>query len=669
MFFLNLWYLWFLPLAAIPVLLNLWKRKRVKEVAFPYFNLLMEANVTNLSPLKIMNFLLLLLRILFIVFLILFMARPYLFSTDSIASLSLKDVPVVFVLDNSLSMTYTYDRTSLFRRSVNLIEDSLKTLDADIPCALMYINKKGDIETERSFDNPERLLLRLRSLKPVYYRFNMKDVFANAETFFLSLGQSAKRNPKKIIIFSDNQRVNWADLHNVNLPDCVKINFVIPLSMDYNGVGWIGFRFPDRLVKTGENSFVAAIMENFGKDKIDGLIVRFFIDGALLDESMISLEAGERKEKKFYYSLQDTKTVHKAVLSIESPDFQIDNELKLVLPLYPYPKVVVINNSDKDIYLDSVFKPYFKDNDNSYVELAADSVNMSDLRKKDIIIFVENENDTQVADTLKNIVAKGVNAVVFKAPNTSKQDSSSNVISYAEFSHPVLLPYKIMGVKAMGALWFYSANNKRFLPELPYRDILLSSSGGKIFMEEITFGKGRIIVFYTDPYGVTSNFVNTSLFLPLLHRVMDYFVKNKYSITGEVNKVFPEKISLSDEYDFSVQWITPEGEKHTYNSIFINGLYTAGSFITTSDGYYTLKTKDDKEYVISYITPFYEGDLTQVSKDEFLSKFNGRKIFFSDMLRTTAGKAVTDKFKTSKILLILCLIIFLLELAAANLCS
>ena len=189
----------------------------------------------------------------------------------------------------------------------------------------MYIIKKGDIETERSFDNPERLLLRLRSLKPVYYRFNMKDVFANAETFFLSLGQSAKRNPKKIIIFSDNQRVNWADLHNVNLPDCVKINFVIPLSMDYNGVGWIGFRFPDRLVKTGENSFVAAIMENFGKDKIDGLIVRFFIDGALLDESMISLEAGERKEKKFYYSLQDTKTVHKAVLSIESPDFQIDN--------------------------------------------------------------------------------------------------------------------------------------------------------------------------------------------------------------------------------------------------------------------------------------------------------------------------------------------------------
>ena len=49
--------------------------------------------------------------------------------------------------------------------------------------------------------------------------------------------------------------------------------------------------------------------------------------------------------------------MHKAVLSIESADFQIDNELKLVLPLYPDPKVVVINNSDnfdKDIYDETI---------------------------------------------------------------------------------------------------------------------------------------------------------------------------------------------------------------------------------------------------------------------------------------------------------------------------
>ena len=669
MFFLNLWYLWFLPLAAIPVLLNLWKRKRVKEIAFSYFNLLMESNITNLTPLKIMNYLLLILRILFIGSLILFMARPILFSAESITSLPTKDIPVVFVLDNSISMTYTHDRTSLFRKSVQIIENSVKSLDRNTPCALLYMNEMGNIETEESLSNPEALLTKLRSIKPGYYTFNMKDALEKAEQFFASLVKSAKGSPKKLIVLSDNQHINWADCNDLKLDKSIKLYFSMPKDVDYSGVGWVGYRFPDQLTKKDDESFVAGILQNFGKDKIDGLTVRFFIDDSLIDESVISLSPGERKEKKFYYSINDTGVTHKALLSVEAPDFQIDNELNLVLPVYPDPDVALVSDSDDEIYLRSALTPYFKGNINCYTHFSPASVDLSDLKEKDIVIVVENENESQVTGILKNVVAKGANALVFKPGEPNSKGVFSSVISYAEFNHPVLQPYSIMGIKGMLSLQFYSDRNEKYLSELPHRKVLMSSLDGKIFMEEITLGKGRIIVFYTDPNGVTSNFVDTSLFLPLVHRIIDYFVKNRYSAVGELNKLFSEKISLADEQDFSVEWTTPEGEKHIYKSIFMNGSYKTGSFLTTKEGYYTLAAPDGNEYIISYITPFYEGDLKPISNYVLKRKLPNSKVFFSDMLYKSAGKAVTDKFETSKILLIACLIICLLELAVANLSS
>ena len=669
MFFLNLWYLWFLPLAAIPVLLNLWKRKRVKEILFPYFDLLMESNITNLTPLKILNFLLLILRILFICGLIFFMARPFLFGSESLASLPSKDIPIVFVLDNSKSMVYTHERMSLFGRSSQLIEDSVKSLDINTPCALVYMNEQGDIDIEESFANPERLLTKLRSIEPLNYTFKIQDALEKSEQFFVSLGKTLKKSPKKIIVLSDNQRINWADCDNLKLDESIKIYFYLPESIDFKGVGWVGYRFPERLVKKGENSFVAGILSNFGKDKIQGLTVRFFIDGHLVDESLISLEPGEMKEKKFYYSINDTEISHRTVLSVESPDFQLDNELKLVLPVYPDPEVVLISGADEEVYLSSALTLYFKGNEKSYSYLNLNSVKAVDLLEKDIIILVTGENEQPVLDALKNVVAKGANAIVFRTFENSEPDAFSSVISYANFKHPVLEPYSIMGIKGMESLQIFSSLKERFLQELPYREILLSSIKGSVFMEEITLGKGKIIVFYTDPQALTSNFANTSLFLPFMHRIMDYFVKNSYSITANPNKLFSEKLFLADDHDFSVEWITPEGETHVYKTIFINGEYKTGSFIATSEGYYTLVVQDGSEHTVSYIIPFYEGDLTGLSKDDTVKKLPDNKIFFSDMFYSSAGTSVGGKIETSKMLLILCLVVSLIELAVANLCS
>ena len=74
--FLNLSLLWFLPLAAVPILLHLLTLHRLRTVELSTFRYLFDTYVQQRRRMKLLEWLIALLRTLFLLFLIFAVARP-----------------------------------------------------------------------------------------------------------------------------------------------------------------------------------------------------------------------------------------------------------------------------------------------------------------------------------------------------------------------------------------------------------------------------------------------------------------------------------------------------------------------------------------------------------------------------------------------------------------
>jgi len=73
---MNAWLLWFLPLAAVPVLLHLVTRRRLARVELATFRFLMESYVQQRRRWRFLEWLILLLRVAFVALIVFMMARP-----------------------------------------------------------------------------------------------------------------------------------------------------------------------------------------------------------------------------------------------------------------------------------------------------------------------------------------------------------------------------------------------------------------------------------------------------------------------------------------------------------------------------------------------------------------------------------------------------------------
>src|SRR5262245_24201705 len=74
--FLHLWMLWFLPLAALPIILHLLTLHRLRTVELPTFRFLFDSYIQQRRRLKFLEALLAMLRTLFLIFLVLMVCRP-----------------------------------------------------------------------------------------------------------------------------------------------------------------------------------------------------------------------------------------------------------------------------------------------------------------------------------------------------------------------------------------------------------------------------------------------------------------------------------------------------------------------------------------------------------------------------------------------------------------
>ena len=665
MFFFNLWYLWFIPVLAVPILLNIWKKHRIKEIDFPYFALIQKSNVTNLTALHIMNILLLLLRMLLIAGLIFYMMRPILSALNAAPTVN-DHVPVVYIYDNSLSMSYSHNGTVLAKQARTQLADSIKALAPDVPASLLFINEQGSLELVESHGNPERLLQALNGVSVERYRFDLSAALHTADSFFRSLTDVSLKSRKKIIIFTDNQQHNMdADTDTLDLLPSIQVTIVYPHDMRAGGLGWSGYSFPDRFLKSGDTGELSTRITNYSDNPWENLVVRFYVDDQLVEESSVNLTTHETIEKSFYFEAGEVG-FHRIRAELVASDFASDNVLYGVIPVYDVPRIVIVGNSDESIFLNAAAMTYFPDENNSKVVLVPSYDKVPQLSKGDIVVCA-SDGSSEMGTWIKNSVAQGIGLIAFDSLSGQLDGDAVTSIEQANTQHPVLAPYADSTERPFESIRITQYDRNTFLPALQNRVALLKTAQGVPFLEQVTLQNGTMFVFYTDARENDSNFVRTDVYLPLIHRLFDYIAASDIGYPDYFNRLIGDTVSVSDDAPFSVQWSMP-GNKDIYKreSVFIDGKYEVGALPVSLEGYYKLKRDKCPDTQFAYTVPLSEGDFSPLDQKYLVQHIPDISIAYVDMFAADSNGSLTQRRDIGMHLLIGGLVICLIELAVAN---
>lgn len=315
MSFLSIAFLTALPLAAAPILLHLFDRRRNVVIEWGAMQFLIEAASRRTNARKLKQWLLLLLRVLAIAMLVLALARPLLsgswFST-------LDRGETILVVDNSMSMSRTTDDATLHEKA---IEKSLEQV-ADVPTGdfvrVLTTSPYPSWVTSGSLRaDPSSQTMVEESLRAIRPTQGSSDMLAALFTALQADVQPTQQQ-RRIVLLTDGQAEDWR-LKNESGWQRLREAFAdseIPTTLEIVQLDDVPDRrnvavnriWSNRTVVGSDQTFtLAAEIQNYGSMKTDATTAIWTSGDEELYESQVpELEAGATREIVLKHSIAET---------------------------------------------------------------------------------------------------------------------------------------------------------------------------------------------------------------------------------------------------------------------------------------------------------------------------------------------------------------------------
>ncbi|HZI32710.1 MAG TPA: BatA domain-containing protein, partial [Candidatus Binatia bacterium] len=191
---------------GLPLLIHWLTRARPRRIAFPPFKFLVEACAGQQAVNRLRTFILLAIRCLLVLALALLFARPFL-KPKAAAVSPQAGKRVVLVLDASLSMRAVQQGVPLFARAQAGAAEVLRSLPDDSEAAVILEGATPRSLLPALSENLPALHDALVKAQPTYE--------AGDPAAALALAQKMLGGPGTIYIFSDFQKSNWENVHEL----------------------------------------------------------------------------------------------------------------------------------------------------------------------------------------------------------------------------------------------------------------------------------------------------------------------------------------------------------------------------------------------------------------------------------------------------------------------
>jgi len=335
---------WFIPLAAVPVLLHLLTLHRLRTVELSTFRFLFDSYIQQRRQMKFMDALIAFLRTLFLLMLILACARPMVRHWQTMFGTG-GGRDVFLLVDCSASMNAVTDGVSAFDRAKTATSAVVDKLGRDDRVTVVRVAAKPEEIVTRVTADTDSLKQKVAALKTSPSRANLFATFTQ-----LFGGNSPNAVKPWVYFFTDSQASGWRELKEQPadgmMPAGTRL-FVIDVGSKQGEI-------PNRAV-VGEvpeqHRAIAGLplplksrVVNYSKTQPEEVIVSLFIDDKEISRKSMTLDPSETETANFLYLPQEPG-VMRGRFEISSDRFPDDDSFLFTLTVEPQVRVVIVNGN------------------------------------------------------------------------------------------------------------------------------------------------------------------------------------------------------------------------------------------------------------------------------------------------------------------------------------
>lgn len=354
MSFLSIAFLAGLPLAAAPILLHLFDRRRNVVIEWGAMQFLMEATTRKTSARKLKQWLLLLMRVLAILALVFALARPMLpgawfGATDR--------GETILVMDNSMSMGRTSGDSRLWDQAIAKGVESVNDIKAGDFVRVMTASPYPTWITEGGFRvDPSTTNSVIDRLGEVRTTNGSSDLLSAVFTAAQAELQPTVRR-RRVLVITDRQAVDWnveddsgwsrirEVLEGTEIPTEVDVLEVEPPA-DTSNLAIHRVRANRTVVGVDQSVTISAEIHNHGTEAAASRPTSWRVGGRELDSAELpSLEGGASREVVWKHSFSETG-VYAVSCHLDADDqLSSDDEATVVIEVVDEVPVVVVESS------------------------------------------------------------------------------------------------------------------------------------------------------------------------------------------------------------------------------------------------------------------------------------------------------------------------------------
>lgn len=561
--------LWGLFGLAIPIIIHLYNLRKSKTVEFPSIQNIQALEKKNIKKLKIIQWILILLRMGIIASLILMLSGPLLIN-ESIWIPSEKESSAVIIIDNSASMSVKNDKLSFLDQAMDNIPKILSSFDGLVnlkvyqttPPIELYsgIVEEGsniqydnwEISQSNGKDNLWKLVDSLLT--------TTDSSLANKECFILSDFQS---EPSKYL---KDKFKDWR-LYTI-FSDFLNDNIAIKEISTMNQI-----KMPNDLLTLNTK------IENMGTNEIRNLPVELYLNEERVGQIVSHFKNNTSKD--FSFQVYPGKSgIVRGKIEIPDDNFSLDNKQTFELNIPEKISCKVIASSNNGLFvLKTALESISGEDQFLDLELKLKTeIERIYLDETDVLIL---EDPLIIKpsgiESIKRFLNEGGSIVWFAGENYKyindqiiKNLLLPNYLNKIELNDKSYLTVEVVDRKNPLLQDFNIRNIESSLPKIfRYNSVVLKKEHHSIldlnnedpFLIDIPFN-GSHVYFFTSPLDLSWNdFTIKGLLIPLIHRLLILSATNE--MNTQVIEVYKTKvISLSKEL-INKKWSVklPSGKK------------------------------------------------------------------------------------------------------------
>jgi len=537
--FLNALILYALPAIAIPFLIHLFTKQKLKKIPFSTLEFLKEMRQEKIRSIKLKQILLVIIRTLIVLLLILTFARPTLKEGQEFGTTARSSV--VIILDNSLSMARLSQGVPLYEMARKKAFDLVDVLKPGDEVFLLNPLAPGKMTVAGPKYNPDAIKQSIFGTALTHHATDLPAAILQAGQI---LSGSANVN-REIYLISDIQASAFPDPPAwPELSPGIRLYLIPVQGKHYRNIAVQEVELINQILENGKTAELAAIITNQGDTDETNRLVQLFVNGKRSGQTTLDLKPGESRQISFKFTPNSVGFQSGSVL-LEEDDLARDNRRYFSFYVPEKIEVLLVGNKPQDtrflqwalnpaadfagsLKIQTLLSPELATVDFAKFQVVAFS-NVSQLKpgvEARLLDYVSNGGGLLIA-LGSDVNVREYNLGLLKnlnLPNlfesVGRLDARDTYISFGkiDFSHPIFQTL-FEDEKNIDSPHFYFSFK---VARNSFGSAIIQYNNNYPFLIESQREKGRVLLFTTAVDPAWSDWPVKGIFAPLVNRCVSY---------------------------------------------------------------------------------------------------------------------------------------------------